>query len=499
MGLFPLGTVAQRILGPLNRPEQFQTDRTNVLIVVFDALSALNVGLYGYARETMPHLSRLAERAVVFHNHYAGGNFTSPGTASLLTGTLPWTNRAFRPLGNVYKELIDQNLFAAFPNHFRFAYTQNPWADAIIGQFTNDLEAYIPLERFMLSNDTLIKSWFSKDKEIASVSWNRIINSVDDMYAYSLFLTRLYDLYSKRREPQLAQFAELFPRGVPSYEDNYFLLEETIAGLEDLVLDAHTPFLGYLHFLPPHEPYRTHREFINYFQNDGWFPVSKPTDTFNYSLSENELFEERTYYDEFILYVDREFNKFYNYLEITGILDNTWLVITSDHGEMFERGILGHRTPTLYEPVVRVPLLIFEPGRTVRKDIYEPTSAVDLLPTMAYVTGQTSPSWAEGEILPPFSKTDSKTDRTLYVLECSTNPKRAPIEVATVALREGRYKLTYFFGYEELGDKVERVELYNVESDPEELQDLSHVEISIREEMLVKIKNKLISVNKPFM
>ena len=68
-----------------------------------------------------------------------------------------------------------------------------------------------------------------------------------------------------------------------------------------------------------------------------------------------------------------------------------------------------------------------------------------------------------------------------------------------MALREGRYKLTYFFGYEELGDKVERVELYNVESDPEELQDLSQVEISIREEMLVKIKNKLITVNKPFM
>src|SRR5512144_1796135 len=66
----------------------------NVIVVVFDAWTAFNVSLYGYPRQTMPNLERLAQRAIVYHDHYAGGNFTTPGTASLLTGTYPWSHRA---------------------------------------------------------------------------------------------------------------------------------------------------------------------------------------------------------------------------------------------------------------------------------------------------------------------------------------------------------------------------------------------------------------------
>ena len=66
----------------------------NILIIVFDVLSALHLPLYGYPRDTAPNISRFAQKATVFHNHYAGGNYTTPGTASLLTGALPWSHRA---------------------------------------------------------------------------------------------------------------------------------------------------------------------------------------------------------------------------------------------------------------------------------------------------------------------------------------------------------------------------------------------------------------------
>ena len=68
-----------------------------------------------------------------------------------------------------------------------------------------------------------------------------------------------------------------------------------------------------------------------------------------------------------------------------------------------------------------------------------------------------------------------------------------------MALRKGRYKLNYFFGYEELGSGVERIELYDIENDPEELQDLSKVENSISEEMLREVKAKLAVVNQPYL
>ena len=66
----------------------------NVLILLFDALSAKHISTYGYPRETMPNLTRFAQQATVYHAHYSGGNFTTPGTASLLTGTYPWSHRA---------------------------------------------------------------------------------------------------------------------------------------------------------------------------------------------------------------------------------------------------------------------------------------------------------------------------------------------------------------------------------------------------------------------
>ena len=53
----------------------------NFIIMVFDTFSARHLPLSGYPRDTTPNISRLAERATVFHNHYAGGNYTTPGTA----------------------------------------------------------------------------------------------------------------------------------------------------------------------------------------------------------------------------------------------------------------------------------------------------------------------------------------------------------------------------------------------------------------------------------
>ena len=49
-------------------------DGANVLVIVFDAWSASNISLYGYPRQTTPHLNQLADKAVVYHNHFAGGH-----------------------------------------------------------------------------------------------------------------------------------------------------------------------------------------------------------------------------------------------------------------------------------------------------------------------------------------------------------------------------------------------------------------------------------------
>src|ERR1044071_1412857 len=107
----------------LNLPHASDGNNKNIIVLIFDALSAYDVSLFGYQRQTTPNIARLAKRAIVYHNHYAGGNFTSPGTASLLTGVLPWTHRAFRANAKVAKPFASKTLFSVFQNYYRIAYT----------------------------------------------------------------------------------------------------------------------------------------------------------------------------------------------------------------------------------------------------------------------------------------------------------------------------------------------------------------------------------------
>jgi len=72
-GALPLGLFTSK----LDKHFSLQSDKKNVVIVVFDAFSAYNMSLYGYPRETTPNITRLAERATVYHNHYATSNFTT--------------------------------------------------------------------------------------------------------------------------------------------------------------------------------------------------------------------------------------------------------------------------------------------------------------------------------------------------------------------------------------------------------------------------------------
>ena len=86
-----------------------------------------------------------------------------------------------------------------------------------------------------------------------------------------------------------------------------------------------------------------------------------------------------------------------DFLQSTGALENNWIVLTSDHGELFERGLRGHQTPMLYEPLIRVPLLIFEPGREDAERRPRAHERRRYPADVAARDGQPAAGWAEGE------------------------------------------------------------------------------------------------------
>ncbi len=258
------------------------------------------------------------------------------------------------------------------------------------------------------------------------------------------------------------------------------------------------PFLGYFHFLPPHGPYNTSLQFYDQFAGDGFEPPDKPEDVFTRRFSRAALLKRRREYDEFILYVDDQFGRFFNELEASGLLENTWLILTSDHGELNERGISGHSTDALFEPVLRVPLLIFEPGRTSRLDIFDPTSAADVLPTVASLAGQPqSRTGAKGFLCRPLLRLPAAT-RSLYAVKADKNAKLAPLEHASLMMLKDGYKLMYSYGLK--GPAAgELVRLFDLKADPEEMNNIYTSSQGIADELLHELKSKIQEINQPYL
>lgn len=495
----PLGFAATKTLQKFGIPEQFQIEGQNFLVVVFDAFSAQHISTYGYQRETTPYLARLSEQAIIYHNHYASGNFTTSGTASLLTGTLPWTHRALQNKGTLAEPFTTRNIFSALNNHYGIAYTHNPWANILLEQCEGVMDELVPrLSLFIKSYDEIIQKTFKNDEDTASLSWLRNTDIYEEGFAYSLFLSHIYEAL---RERSFANLRNEFPRGIPAIGrvENHYLLDQAIDWISNRLTKIPQPFLGYFHFLPPHGPYYTSIDYIDKFANDNFKLSTKPWDLFSEGYTEDELLKLRTHYDEFILYTDNQFNIFFENLRKSGLLENTWIIFTSDHGEMFERGIQGHSTESMYEPVLRVPMMIFEPGRTKGENIYTPTSAVDILSTLAHLSGNKIPDWAEGKILPPFADQGPDKNRSVYAVRALETGINDPITRSSTTVVKGGYKLHYYRGYTDLNLPDEIIRLFDIESDPEELVDLAGTHREIASELLSELKRKLDEANKPYL
>jgi arylsulfatase A-like enzyme len=285
-----------------------------------------------------------------------------------------------------------------------------------------------------------------------------------------------------------------YPNGVP-HNTNYplrFRLENLFNGVDRLVASQTAPFFSYIHLFPPHSPYKPTHEFFNQF-NDGWSPVEKPVHRFSDNSSDTKVRNARRIYDEYIASVDMELGRLLDSFEREGVFEHSYVILTSDHGEMFERGEIAHSTTLLYDPVIHIPLLISAPGQSDRHDIYAPTNSVDLLPTIAQLAGKPIPEWCEGKTLAGFGGTED-FERSTYTVEAKSNPAFSPLTQATIAMRKGNLKLIYYTGYE----AKDSFEFYDLDGDKEELQDLFPDMPLAFKRMKEELLETLDRVNKPF-
>jgi arylsulfatase A-like enzyme len=184
-------------------------------------------------------------------------------------------------------------------------------------------------------------------------------------------------------------------------------------------------------------------------------------------------------------------------MEEEGILENTWVLVTSDHGEVFERGIIGHGSINMYQPVVKIPLIIFEPGQKTRRDIFSLTSAVDVLPTLLHVSNLPIPVEMEGEILPPYRDTETDPNREIFATQAKLiRDSYGPLVSGTMMMIKDRMKAIRYFGYRNAYDyEIEMesdplFEVFDITDDPEEMNDLSNLNTTEVQDIINNLEQK---------
>ena len=474
--------------------------RPNIIVLLFDAMSARNLSVYGYARPTTSNLERFAERATVYHSYYSGGNFTSPGTASMLTGLYPWHHRAINNDSPVRRDLVENNLFHRIGEEYlRVGYGQNLWADLFLRQFHEDLDLHLPPNAFVPNTNVPMPSeHFPNDPALAYFALDTFpytTRQVEKKLPGSLLWGYL-DLIrnTARYNPDVA--TKRYPNGMPF--NGYFSYEHPsiFRGLETLLekmTGEDKPLFGYFHLFSPHSPYGPRREFTGKFQPLG-IPNSKRHPLSVMNASKKEQADSRDLYDSFIADLDWEFGNTLDFLEQKGILDTSYVVVTSDHGELFGHGEIGHGSSLLYDPVTHIPLLISAPGQTQRRDVYSTTSNVDFLSTLLNLVGKPFDQ-TDGLLLPGFGGTED-SQRSIFSMVAKNTAATAPFRIGTVSLTKGEFKLIYYFGHPNYPDQYE---MYSLPADPEEKHDLFSSPPLELQSMKHELLDALATANKPYL
>jgi choline-sulfatase len=385
--------------------------RPDVLLVTIDTLRADHCSTYGYGRPTTPALDALARRGVQFDVAYAPMATTAPSHATLFTGLLPaWHGlvKNGHAMGAGHRMLAE----AFRDGGYR--------TGAVVSSFV--LDRRFGLDRGFASYDDRFSG---ADPSLKTKKWRRM--HVDQPF--------------DRRADETAA------RAIAWLRENGYLGAERPAG--------HPPFLLWVHFFDPHDPYDAPDAHRARFPPLGALPLDAQVAA----------------YDAEVHFTDEQLGALTGALAEAGALDRTVTVVTADHGEgLMQHGHMVHGLH-LYEEAVRVPFVVHWPDRLGPRRVDRPVQLADVAPTLAEMAGV---AWTarpgQGQSLAGVvSGRDTLDPAREVFLQRRQYERRAegrrPVKGQKYALRSGRFK--YIESREE-----GTFELYDLASDPGEQRNL---------------------------
>jgi arylsulfatase A-like enzyme len=417
----------------------------NVLLITLDTVRAKNLSLYGYGRHTAPQLERWAKKGVTFDRALATAPWTLPSHAGMFTGrcsdhlsTSWWT-----PLDDTYPTLAEVLASHGYATAGFVANRHYAGFDSGLNRGFARYEDYRLSPGEFVNTSTLAK-WICNKK------WVR----------------GLLDYYNVYGRKCAAEVNASFLRWQAGRGDRPFF-----AFLN--YLDAHDPYLPPPPFDRRFGPALTPEERV--LMTD-WWPCQR------LKLTGPQIELAKRAYDSCVASLDHHVGLLLDELDRRGVLDNTLVIITSDHGEHFgEHNLLLHGN-SLYRDLLHVPLVVIFPGRVpAGRRVREFVSLRDLPATVLDLGRMEGRGWFPGNSLARFwpgqgSSCPADTQAAETPVFCAvfggaqdpSEHRCSPVASGSLAaiFMDGKYYIR------NLQDGAE--ELYDFEHDPREQNNLIH-------------------------
>jgi arylsulfatase A-like enzyme len=330
-------------------------NRLNVLLITIDTLRADHMGAYGYHRPTSPRLDALARRGVVFDQAYTYWPKTRGSFVGIMTGRLA----SQTGYGKSHPLLLDFNPTLA--------------------------------------------------SVLKGAGYETVATVDNPNVAASLGYARGFDRYRETWE-ETALASEM--------DRTRAITADGVRYLAEAKTDR--PFLLWLHYVNPHAPYEPpapwDEAFLDAEASRG--PRLRPVNGFHDGVPKQWAVPGKTLgwyvaqYDGEIAAVDAEVGRLVEALDASAVRDRTLVVVTSDHGESLgEHGYYFDHGEDLFDPSMRIPLIVAGPGVKVGARTRVLATTLDLVPTLLDAVKVSYPPDLAGDSLLPATRGEGRPER----------------------------------------------------------------------------------------
>ncbi|OGO28643.1 MAG: hypothetical protein A2136_07495 [Chloroflexi bacterium RBG_16_54_11] len=320
----------------------------NIILLGFDGVNATNMSVYGYDRDTTPNLSKLAENTLIVENAFSNGGNTGGSITSLLTGKLPTDTRVVYPPDI----LMEEDAYQHLPGMLRqLGYTTIQISDSTFSDaYSRNIK-----DGFDIANSR---------SEGSSFLLNTLgrFGGGGSFYFYALLVQRA----TERLEHIIYLRTMDNPYKLVTHPVSELSAQEQYNAVISALDIAKSPLFLHAHLLGTHGPQ---------------FNPSKNIFSVGEIQDKSWMVD---FYDDAIHDSDIYIKSLFDYLNNTGKINNTVIILYSDHG-------------INWNPLIRVPLIFWFPNNQFVGKVHENVQLIDIAPTILDYLGVSKPAWMHGQ------------------------------------------------------------------------------------------------------